>query len=277
MATEKQRRIIEALHVKPTIDVEKEVRLRVDFLKEYVVQAGMNGFVPGVSGGQDSTLAARLCQIAVEELRQQTGWNYVFIALRLPYGIQRDEEDVQRALKFIRPDKMYIMNIQPAVDAAVASFEQATGLYMTDYNKGNQKAQQRMMIHYRFANQFNVLVIGTDHAAEAITGFFTKYGDGGVDLTPLSGLTKQQGRLLLKYLGASEQISTKLPTADLLDNRPGQLDEDELGISYKLIDDYLTGNAVPDEVAQRIEHAYQLTEHKRHTPVTPFDTWWKNM
>ncbi|MDQ2714920.1 MAG: ammonia-dependent NAD(+) synthetase [Chloroflexota bacterium] len=275
MTTTKQEQIIETLHTKATIDPAEEVALRVTFLKDYVMYSGMHGFVLGISGGQDSSLAGRLCQMAVEELRKLTGTEYVFIALRLPYGRQHDEEDAQRALRFIAPDKTYTVNVQPAVDSAVASFEEATGLTMTDYNKGNQKAQERMTVQYRFAHQFNVLVVGTDHAAEAVSGFFTKYGDGGVDLTPLSGLTKQQGRALLKHLGADERIYTKLPTADLLDQKPGQLDEDELSISYKVLDDYLEGHEVPPEVAQRIEHRYQTTEHKRNVPVTPFDTWWK--
>ena len=178
-------------------------------------------------------------------------------------------------MQFIAPDNDYTVNIQPAVDSAAASFEKATGLSMTDYNKGNQKAQERMTVHYRFANQFNVLVVGTDHAAEAVSGFFTKYGDGGVDLTPLSGLTKRQGRSLLRFLGADERIYTKLPTADLLDTNPGRLDEDELSLSYQVLDDYLEGKDVPDEVAQQIERRYSSTEHKRNVPITPFDTWWK--
>ncbi len=275
MTTAKQRQIIEVLHTKAAIDPSQEVAFRVQFLKDYLIYSGMNGFVLSISGGQDSCLAGRLCQFAVEELRTQTGKDYLFIALRLPYGIQRDEEDAQRALQFIAPDKIYTINIQPAVDSAVASFEKATGLSMTDYNKGNQKAQERMTVHYRFANQFNVLVVGTDHAAEAVAGFFTKYGDGGVDLTPLSGLTKQQGRSLLRFLGADERIYTKPPTADLLDYNPGRLDEDELKFSYKVIDDYLEGKDVPDEVAQQIEYRYRATEHKRNVPITPFDTWWK--
>ena len=275
MTTTKQERIIETLHTKATIDPAEEVTFRVKFLKDYLIHSRMNGFILAISGGQDSSLAGRLCQMAVEELRTQTGKDYLFIALRLPYGVQRDEEDAQRALQFIAPDKTYTVNIQPAVDSAVASFEKATGLTMTDYNKGNQKAQERMTVQYRFSHQFHALVVGTDHAAEAVAGFFTKYGDGGVDLTPLTGLTKQQGRSLLKYLGADERIYTKPPTADLLDNNPGRLDEDELSMSYKMIDDYLEGKEVPAGVAQRIEQRYSITEHKRNVPVTPFDTWWK--
>ncbi|GCE28702.1 NH(3)-dependent NAD(+) synthetase [Dictyobacter alpinus] len=274
MTTTQQEQIIEALHTKALIDPAAEVAFRVKFLQDYVLYAHMNGFVLSISGGQDSSLAGRLCQLAVEGLREQTGKDYVFIALRLPYGIQHDEEDAQRALQFIAPDRTYDINIKPAIDSAVASFEAATGLKMSDYNKGNQKAQQRMAVHYRFANQFNVLVVGTDHAAEAVSGFFTKYGDGGVDLTPLAGLTKQQGRSLLHYLGADERLYNKLPTADLLDHKPGQLDEHELGISYTIIDAYLEGREVPAEEAQRIEQRFKLTEHKRQLPVTPFDSWW---
>lgn len=277
MITARQKSIIKALHTKAIIDPEEEVASRVKFLKDYMMYASMHGLVLGISGGQDSSLTGRLCQLAVEEIREETDKDCVFIALRLPYGIQQDEEDAQLALQFIAPDRVYRVNIQPAVDSAVASFYDATGFKMSDYNKGNQKAQERMTVHYRFANHFNALVVGTDHAAEAISGFFTKYGDGGVDLTPLSGLTKRQGRLLLQYLGADERIYTKAPTADLLDDNPGQLDEDELDISYDMIDDYLEGKEVPAPIAQRIEQRYSLTEHKRRVPITPFDTWWKTL
>nr|BBH87554.1 NH(3)-dependent NAD(+) synthetase [Thermosporothrix sp. COM3] len=276
MTISPQRTIIEALHTKASIDPAEEIRFRIDFLKDYLLYAHAKGFVLGISGGQDSSLAGRLCQLAVEELRAQTGKDdYLFIALRLPYGVQHDEEDAQLALQFIQPDRSYTINIKPAVDGAVEAFEQGTGLTMSDYNKGNQKAQERMTVHYRFAHHFNLLVVGTDHAAEAITGFFTKYGDGGVDITPLTGLTKQQGRELLRHLGAPERIYTKPPTADLLDKRPGQLDEDELGLSYEVIDSYLSGQEISSEAAQKLERRYHITEHKRHLPVTPFDTWWK--
>lgn len=275
MATAKQREIIAALHVKPEIDPAQEAALRIQFVQDYLTYSERGGLVLGISGGQDSALAGRLCQMAVERLRERGAHDYRFIALRLPYGIQRDEEDARRSLRFIAPDQTYTVNIQSAVDGAVAAFEAAVGLPMSDYNKGNQKAQHRMTVHYRVAGQFNALVVGTDHAAEAVAGFFTKYGDGGVDLTPLTGLTKGQGRSLLQYLGADEGLYTKPPTADLLDARPGQLDEDELGIGYAVIDAYLEGKEVSAEDARRIEARYDATEHKRRTPVTPFDTWWK--
>jgi NAD+ synthase len=275
MVTARQREIIAALHVKPKIDPAEEVAFRIQFVQDYLTRSQRDGLVLSISGGQDSALAGRLCQMAVEQLREQRAHDYRFIALRLPYGRQQDEEDAQRALRFVAPDQTYTVNIQSAVDSAMAAFEEATGLPMTDYNKGNQKAQQRMTVHYRVAYQFNALVAGTDHAAEAVAGFFTKYGDGGVDLTPLTGLTKGQGRSLLQYLGADARLYTKPPTADLLDVNPGQLDEDELGMGYAVIDAYLEGKEVSAENARRIEARYDATEHKRQVPVTPFDTWWK--
>jgi NAD+ synthase len=275
MATAKQRGIVAALHVKPEIDPAAEAAWRIQFVQDYLTQSHSGGLVLSISGGQDSALAGRLCQMAVERLRERRAGDYRFIALRLPYGRQQDEADAQLALRFVAPDQTYVVNIQSAVDSAVAAFEEATGLPMSDYNKGNQKAQQRMTVHYRFASQFNLLVVGTDHAAEAVAGFFTKYGDGGVDLTPLTGLTKRQGRSLLQYLGADERLYTKPPTADLLDMNPGQLDEDELGIGYAIVDAYLEGKKVAREDARRIEARFDATEHKRRTPVTPFDAWWK--
>lgn len=269
-----QQRIGTELHVRSLIDVEQEIVFRRDFIAGYLQKTHRDGLVLGISGGQDSALAGRLCQMAVERLRQETGHPHLFIALRLPYGAQHDEEDAQRAIRFIQPDRVYSIDIQPAVDAAASAYLQGTGLELSDYNKGNQKAQERMTVHYRVALHFNALVVGTDHAAEAVTGFFTKFGDGGADLTPLTGLTKQQGRELLKKLGADPLIYAKAPTADLLSEKPGQLDEDELGLSYQEIDAYLEGREVAEAVSARLEGRYLSTEHKRRLPVTPFDKWW---
>src|SRR5215472_13267940 len=97
MTTPTQRHIIDALNTKATIDPEAEVAYRVAFLQDYVMHTGRKGLVLSISGGQDSALAGRLCQLAVEKLRERAGEEYVFIALRLPYGIQQDEEDAQRA------------------------------------------------------------------------------------------------------------------------------------------------------------------------------------
>ncbi|NWQ39350.1 ammonia-dependent NAD(+) synthetase [Bacillus sp. EB106-08-02-XG196] len=270
-----QREIIQTLNVKPEINPKEEIRKRIDFLKRYLVKTKAEGYVLGISGGQDSTLAGRLVQLAVEELRQD-GKDALFIAVRLPYGVQRDEDDAVRAMKFISADREYTYNIQEAVDAVQSEYNAANPAEpLSDYHKGNVKARLRMIAQYAFGGMEGLLVIGTDHAAEAVTGFFTKHGDGGADVLPLSGLTKRQGKALLKELGAEESLYLKVPTADLLDQKPGQADETELGISYDDIDDYLEGKIVSQEIAEKIEKRYLVTEHKRHLPATMFDQWWK--
>lgn len=269
-----QKQIIEALNVRPEINPQEEIQKRIGFLKEYLQVSKAKGFVLGISGGQDSTLAGRLAQLAAEELRSE-GVDAIFVAVRLPYKVQKDEEDAQRALDFIKPDKTVTFNIQPAVDTFNTQFEEAIGDSLTDFNKGNVKARMRMITQYAIAGQEGLLVIGTDHAAEAVTGFFTKYGDGGADLLPLTGLNKRQGRELLKALNAEERLYLKEPTADLLDNKPLQADETELGVSYEAIDDYLEGKQIAEGDAAKIESRYRVSEHKRQVPASMFDSWWK--
>lgn len=268
------------LGVKPTIVPKEEVRVRVDFLKDYLRSTPAKGFVLGISGGQDSTLTGRLCQLAAEELRAE-GREATFVAVRLPYGVQADEDDAQVALGFIRPDQAITVNVKPGADAV--SGAAALGLrevlgdepVLRDFVRGNIKARERMVIQYAVAGQLNMLVVGTDHAAEAVTGFFTKYGDGGVDVTPLTGLTKRQGAALLQELGAPPSVWTKVPTADLEDDRPALPDEVALGLTYAQIDDYLEGSDVPPHVSEKLESIFTATRHKRTVPVTPLDTWWR--
>lgn len=269
-----QQQIINDLHVKPSIDPKEEIKNRIAFLKEYLLTSKTKGFVLGISGGQDSTLAGKLCQMAVEELRNE-GHEASFIAVRLPYGIQKDEDDARAALSFIAPDRALTFDIATTVDAFVSQYKQATGEEISDFNKGNVKARERMIAQYAVGGMHNLLVVGTDHAAEAVTGFFTKYGDGGADVLPLTGLTKRQGRALLKELGAEERLYLKIPTADLLDNTPQQADETELGISYDVLDDYLEGKQISQEDADKIEKRYLITQHKRQVPASMFDDWWK--
>ncbi len=270
-----QAQIMKELNISPVIQPKEEIRKRVDFLKNYLLNTGAKGYVLGISGGQDSTLAGRLAQLAVEELRSE-GKTASFIAVRLPYGVQQDEEDARRSLAFIRADFETTFNIKGAVDELQMEYDASyDGKPLSDYQKGNVKARLRMIAQYAIGGMEGLLVIGTDHAAEAVTGFFTKYGDGGADVLPLSGLTKRQGKALLKELGADERLYLKVPTADLLDQKPGQADETELGISYDELDDYLEGKSVSKEAAAKIEQRYIATEHKRRLPVNMFDEWWK--
>lgn len=181
-----QQQIIEELHVQPTIDAEQEIRRTIDFLKDYAHKYSfVKGFVLGISGGQDSTLAGKLAQLAVDELNEEAGTaTYSFWAVRLPYGIQADEKDCEDALAFIQPTKTYTVNIKPAVDAGVSALKEA-GIELSDFVKGNEKARERMKVQFAIAAVNAGVVLGTDHAAEAITGFYTKFGDGAADLTPL--------------------------------------------------------------------------------------------
>lgn len=263
------------LHAQASLDPAQEVERRVAFLSDYLRSTPTRGFVLGISGGQDSTLAGRLCQLAAERVRAD-GHEATFVAMRLPYGLQADEADAQRALAFIQPDRTITLNIKAAVDGSSGAAADALNEELRDFVRGNIKARERMIAQYAVAGQLNLLVVGTDHAAEAVTGFYTKYGDGGVDLTPLTGLNKRQGAALLRHLGAPESTWQKVPTADLEDQRPGLPDEVALGLTYAQIDDYLEGKDVPAEVATKLERYFQNTRHKRHLPVTPFDDWWKN-
>ena len=271
-----QEEIIKYEHVLPQIDPQKEIRRSVDFLKDYLKEnTFLKSYVLGISGGQDSTLAGKLCQMAISEMRDETGdSSYQFIAVRLPYGVQTDAQDAADAVAFQKPDQDLIVNIKPAVDALVASLNEA-GQQITDFNKGNIKARERMVVQYAIAGAHNGAVVGTDHAAENFSGFYTKYGDGAADLTPLFRLDKRQGKQMLKLLNCPEHLYQKAPTADLEENKPGLPDETALGVSYKDVDDYLEGRTVSELAAEKIESLWRKSEHKRHLPVTVFDDFYR--
>ncbi|MDT2820685.1 ammonia-dependent NAD(+) synthetase [Enterococcus devriesei] len=271
-----QTTIIKELGVKPTIDPKAEIRTSIEFLKAYLTKNPfLKTLVLGISGGQDSSLAGRLAQLAIEELRAETDDDsYKFIAVRLPYGEQADEADAKRALDFIQPDVSLRVNIKGAVDAQVAALEEA-GVTISDFNKGNIKARQRMITQYGIAGDNQGAVVGTDHAAENVTGFFTKFGDGGADILPLFRLNKRQGKMLLKELGADEALYLKVPTADLEDGKPLVADEVALGVTYDNIDDYLEGKDIDPKAQATIENWWNKTQHKRHLPISVFDDFWK--
>lgn len=271
-----QQDIIAALGVKPTIDAQAEIRTSVEFLKSYLkTYPFLKSLVLGISGGQDSTLTGKLCQIAINELRAETGdSSYQFIAVRLPHGVQADEQDCQDAIGFIQPDRVLTVNIKAAVQASEQALRDA-GMTLSDFIRGNDKARERMKTQYNIAGMTSGVVVGTDHAAEAVTGFFTKYGDGGTDINPIFRLHKGQGKQLLKALGCPEHLYLKHPTADLEDDRPGLQDEVALGVTYEMIDRYLEGQTIDPAAAKTIENWYLKTEHKRRPPITVFDDFWK--
>jgi len=204
---------------------------------------------------------------------------YQFIAVRLPYGTQADESDAQDSIHFISPSKVVDVNVQQgadAIDAATAQSLESCGLLPADpakrdFVKGNVKARTRMVIQYQIAGLTDGLVLGTDHSAENITGFYTKYGDGACDLVPLFGLNKRQVRGIARFLGAPEHLITKAPTADLESLSPQKEDEQALGLTYDEIDDFLEGRAVPDSVTQKLVDIFNRTQHKRVPIPTVYD------
>jgi NAD+ synthase len=268
--TQLQQQIARALHVQPAIDPETTLREIVSFLRSYLLSSGAQGYVLGISGGQDSSLCGKLAQVAVSLARAESGKPLAFWAVRLPHGRQQDEDDAQLALGFIEPDRTVTVDIQPAVAASAQAIERGTGEALGDYHRGNIKARERMVVQYALAGAHGLLVLGTDHAAEAVTGFFTKHGDGACDLAPLTGLTKRQGKLLLQALHAPARLYEKTPTADLEDLKPLLPDETALGLTYEQIDDYLEGKFVEEGAARRLEAWYVATKHKRSLAVTRF-------
>ncbi|MFC9541966.1 ammonia-dependent NAD(+) synthetase [Lysinibacillus sp. NPDC056959] len=271
-----QQEIIKELRVLPTVDAQEEIRKSIDFLKGYARRYSfVKGFVLGISGGQDSTLTGKLAQLAVDELNAEMGEaKYSFWAVRLPYGVQADEKDCQDAIDYIKPTKTFTVNIKDAVDASVRALMNA-GIELSDFAKGNEKARERMKVQYSIAAMNNAVVLGTDHAAEAITGFYTKFGDGGADLMPIFRLNKRQGKQLLAALDCPDHLYLKIPTADLEEDRPSLPDEVALGLTYDQIDDYLEGKAIPEEARETLEGHYLRSQHKRHMPITIFDDFWK--
>ncbi|HEC2170942.1 TPA: ammonia-dependent NAD(+) synthetase [Staphylococcus delphini] len=273
--SEMQAMIVEEMKVKPSIDSAETIKEIQHFIEQYLhAHTFVKTLVLGISGGQDSTLAGKLVQLAVENMRNASGRDVQFIAVKLPYGVQKDADEVEDALKFIQPDRIVTVNIKPAVDQSVQSLQEA-GITLSDFHKGNEKARERMKVQYAIAANTSGIVVGTDHSAENITGFFTKHGDGAADIAPLFGLNKRQGRQLLQYLDAPAHLYEKVPTADLEDDKPQLPDEEALGVTYEAIDNYLEGKGVSPEEAAVIERHYVRNAHKRELAYTRF-SWHKS-
>lgn len=276
MSSNRQQEIAKALDVVPPFADEAamvaEIERRKAFIKDCLRKSGLKVLVLGISGGVDSTTAGRLAQLSVEELRAETGdAGYRFIAVRLPYNVQHDEQDAQVAMNFIRADEEDTVNI---ADSVTGLAEQVTHLNKLaesrrDFVTGNVKARIRMVAQFAIANANNGLVIGTDHAAEAVMGFFTKFGDGACDLAPLSGLVKNQVRSIARHLGAPDSLVHKVPTADLEELRPGKPDEEAHGVTYVEIDAFLHGQEVSPEAYATIVRTYDNSQHKRMLPLVP--------
>lgn len=243
----------------------------VDFVRRYLNRAHAGGVVLGVSGGIDSFLAAALCAQACAEEGKK-----MYIVL-LPNGTQSDFEDAEacaRQIRQINPQTVCdTVSIAGGYRGAVEDLSAAQGFSQDAYTLGNLQPRLRMMYQYALAK--GMLVAGTDHATEAITGFYTKYGDGGSDFNPLQELVKDDIYDMAKTFGAPQAVLDKQPAAGL---GISATDEEELGISYTDICAYLKGHVIEDSVREKLEAAYDRSVHKRamaaslkdeYSPVKP--------
>ena len=270
--------IRQAMQVLPEIDCAFEARRRIDFIKLQLVRSGLKTLVLGISGGVDSTTCGRLAQLAIDELNQKERV-YQFIAVRLPYSTQKDEDDAQTALAFIDASKNVTVNIEAGTqglhEQVLQGLDQAdisiSDVEKVDFSKGNVKARARMIAQYHVAGIVGALVIGTDHSAENVTGFYTKWGDGACDLAPLFGLSKRQVRLLATSIGAPSALVEKVPTADLEELDPQKADEIALGLTYDQLDDFLEDKQTSQEVIDKVVGIYLRTQHKRQPIPTLYD------
>ena len=225
------------------------------WIRDKVLAAGCKGVVVGISGGLDSSVLAVLCHRAFPQS---------MLGLLMPcYSSQEDVEHARTMVsKFSIPIKTVVLDTvfntllkalpDDRVDPSVSRLAE-----------GNLKARLRMLTLYYFANQLKYMVAGSGNRSELSIGYFTKYGDGGVDILPLGGLVKGQVKELGSFLGIPQEIIDKPPSAGLWQ---GQTDEGELGLSYDELDRYLITGKASNELRERIESMIAASDHKRLPP-----------
>ncbi|MBE6136351.1 MAG: NAD(+) synthase [Erysipelotrichaceae bacterium] len=231
----------------------------IKFLQDYLKDNHQDCYVLGISGGVDSSLVAALAKKAVGKDK--------LYCYALPIdSLIDDENDAVRLAKHL--DVNYeVVDLSEAYHCLVNKYE-STGVKLDLSTKGNLKARMRMATLYAFAQNKRGLVLGTDNMDERYTGYFTKFGDGGVDLLPIANLTKGEVVEACLLLGIPEDLAKRTPSAGLYQ---GQTDEKEMGITYKDLDDYLLGKEINEEAKSRIERLHRISEHKRKDIPTPED------
>ena len=231
--------------------LEQYIKVIEKFIVDYMTNAHSNGYVLGLSGGVDSSLAAVITKEAVGKDK--------LTCIMMP--IHSLPEDLKDALKLAKShDLRYeVVDASEVFDKYISSFEEI-GVELDTATKSNLKARIRMSILYAYAQKHNCLVIGTDNKDERYTGYFTKHGDGAADIFPLAKLVKSEVVAAAKLLGVSPELADRVPSAGLF---PGQTDEKEMGIKYADIDSYLLGKGAPQEAIDKIERLHRISEHKR--------------
>lgn len=250
---------------------EKHKNKIIEFIRNKINESNASGAIIGLSGGIDSTLVAHL---TVEALGKDS-----VIGIHLPDSNLVRNEDKLDAEKQAKSLGIEFKTID--ISEILNSFMDVIpdGNQSDNRTKGNLKARIRMAILYFYANSFNKMVIGTGNRTEILLGYYTKYGDGGVDILPIGNLYKTEVRALSRYLGISEEIISKAPSAGLWE---GQTDEEELGLSYELIDQMLIAyennenltiiqknKEISDVKFNNILSRIPLNLHKRKTPPNP--------
>jgi NAD+ synthase len=238
--------------------MEKEVNAIVKWLQNQVQQANVDGLLVGVSGGLDSAVVANLIKRACPNN-----------SLGVMMPINTSEANMVDAKNVIEKSGIESMIVDLTETHHTMYNQIQTGLKeKNEFNETNDRlaganlrARLRMSTLYTLATNYNYMVVGTDNAAEWYTGYFTKYGDGGVDILPLVEYTKTEVREMAKYLEVPEKIVSKKPSADLWEN---QTDESEMGVSYSTIDAYLKGNEIAEKDKEIIENLHRRSAHKRN-------------
>ena len=239
------------------MELKEYLKVIEKFVKEYLENAHQDRYVLGLSGGVDSTLVAAICRNAVGKER--------LTCIAMPIESHPDDlNDAKEVAKELDIELLVIDGTE-IYHQAVKEFENI-GVELDRSTKANLKVRIRMIILYAYAQKHRGLVIGTDNADERYTGYFTKYGDGGVDVLPIVHLLKREVVEGCKIYGVNKRLAERTPTAGLFE---GQTDETEMGITYQDLDDFLLGKEINEKSKERIEYLHRISEHKRVEIPTP--------
>ncbi|MFZ5968138.1 MAG: NAD(+) synthase [Bacillota bacterium] len=244
--------------------LEKKIDLTVDWLRKMVDESKTKGLLVGISGGIDSALVTFLIKRAFPQ--QSLG---VIMPCK---SNPKDQEDALKVAEACGIERIILelSDVHDTLINRVTEHMENAGLTGSDHNRrlsdANLRARLRMSTLYSVANALNYLVVGTDNAAEVYTGYFTKYGDGGVDILPIANLKKREVYEWARYLGVPQSVLDRPPSAGLWE---GQTDEDEMGTTYDMVDDLLAGKDIPERDRKIIERLHQVSAHKRIMPPAP--------